>query len=176
MASDEEIREKLIAFTAGPIQVEPAVVVEVNEETLVALVNPLEGAELNARLKAAEDSTSNYFLSVPKVGSTVLIGIIGNDEDEAFVIICNEIDKVICKIENMFFVMTKDNFKFNGGDNGGLINISSIVDKLNVLEERMTSHQHLCASPGNPTTPDPATNTNIENTTISDLQDSKILH
>ncbi len=69
-----------------------------------------------------------------------------------------------------------DSIKFFSGSNGGLVKVSELVDKLNVLEDRMISHQHISAPPSSPTGLDPATNPPITDTVVEDLENPLILH
>ena len=55
----------------------------------------------------------------PKVGSSVLCGVIGQDEDQCCVLKCSEVEKVV----------------INGGQNGGLINIQTLVEQLDKTNE-----------------------------------------
>jgi hypothetical protein len=69
--------------------------------------------------------------------------------------------------------------KINDGANGGLININSLVQKINVLEQRMNTHQHIYVPPSGtpaPTVIDPTTNPTIVLTSPSDIEDSKVTH
>jgi len=70
-----------------------------------------------------------------------------------------------------------DSIQLMDGSYGGLIKITELVDKLNVLEQRMTSHQHLTgASAGAPTAYDITTNPDITETTKADLENPLITH
>jgi hypothetical protein len=69
--------------------------------------------------------------------------------------------------------------KFNDGSNGSFINIGEIVQKINVLEDRMNTHQHFyIPSSGTPiiTTLDPTTNPPIILTSPSEIEDATIIH
>lgn len=126
MDSDAEIIKKLKALTASPIQAFPAVVLSVDEDEMTALVQPKDQAEMSVRLKSAEDASQEYFILVPRVQSVVLITLIQNDEDEGVLLRANEIDKLLVRIGDRSLEMTSEHTLFNGGENGGLININSL--------------------------------------------------
>lgn len=65
---------------------------------------------------------------------------------------------------------------FNEGNNGGLLVAAAVVARLNRLEQRMATHQHIVASPGAPTLPDPATNTPMIPTQVAEVINPKITH
>ena len=99
----------------------------VDEVQRVCDVQPLmdDAAFLGVRLQGAEGLETG-FVMIPKVDSYVII--LPMDEFEACVVLTTEIDKILVDTE-----LTQ----FNGGDNGGLINIEDLVSKLNNLENRV---------------------------------------
>ena len=113
----EEIRKKLKEAFKAPVQLFPAIVKsDVNEQDLTVDVEPIEGAPINdVRLKAAIDGVTDGMVEFPKKGSSVLIALIGNEDIDCVVIKCSEVDKVV-----LF-----------GGQNGGLINIKTLIEELN---------------------------------------------
>ena len=111
MITDEEIRKALQQLCAAAVINKIATVTEVNEENYTITVEPEGEAPLSdVRLKAGIDNKLDGLVEIPKVGSYVVIGLIGNDPDNAFVVKCSEVEKII-----MF-----------GGDYGGLV----IIDDL----------------------------------------------
>lgn len=176
MKTNTEIVKKLKELTALPLIVTSAVVLSVDSDALSMLVQPKDEAELLVRLKSAIDDSSEYMVQIPRVGSSVLVALIENDESEAVLLKANELDQLMVKIGDILFEITGSGVSFNGGNNGGLINIEQLVNKLNTLEERMITHQHICAAPGSVTAPDPASNTLIAQTQVSELEDNKVTH
>lgn len=78
---------------------------------------------------------------------------------------------------------------FNTGDNGGLINVNELVNRLNTIENKLNdtiselkSHIHVPSSLGVPTTPAldssqlPLVIPSIDNTEVGDIEDNKVLH
>lgn len=149
-------------------------VTSVDEAQRVCDVQPLldDAKFLGVRLQGAEGLATG-FVMIPKVDSYVII--LPLDEFEACVVLTTEIDKILIDTE-----LTQ----FNGGDNGGLINIEDLVTKLNNLENRvntignlMKTHVHI--DPLSGTTgiiSSVPTYTNLGITDRGDLEDTKITH
>lgn len=114
--SDDEIRKALQALCAAPVINKVATVVSVDLENYTATVLPEGEAELDeVRLKAGIDGVVDGIVEVPEVNSDVLISLIGNDPDNAYIAKCSKVQKII-----MF-----------GGELGGLIKIEEMLTQLN---------------------------------------------
>ncbi len=120
----------------------------------------------DVRLNAIEDNINNPITIIPKQGSKVLVGIIENNESEAFVLQYSEIDFVILR----------------GDTHGGLIKINDLVNKLNTVENAINqlvqdfnTHTHTAPS-GATSSPIPTSTVNIINTQVSDLENDKVKH
>jgi hypothetical protein len=74
---------------------------------------------LNIRLMA---DNKTGFLIVPKVGSVVIVSFMSNET--GYISMFSEVDSIL----------------LNGDENGGLIKIQELVDKLNNLEEAFNQH------------------------------------
>ncbi len=83
---------------------------------VISIKNDLEFKRV--RLSATSDA-NNGFVRFPVVGSIVIITFI-NDED-AFVSMFSETERTI----------------FDGGENGGLIKIEKLIERINNIEEKM---------------------------------------
>jgi hypothetical protein len=181
--SDEQIREALRELTKAPVQVKMATVLSVDLNGPSCSVQPENEAELlEVRLKAGVDGIQDGIIEVPSVDSTVLVGIVENDQDDAFVLKCSKVDKVIVtglqevkgklKVESELEV--DGEVKVNGGSNGGMVLIKVLLQKLNQLEVKMATHQHLVGPV--PTLPDPATNTPLPLTQLVEIENPKVKH
>jgi hypothetical protein len=171
----ELIKPKSVALSVGVIL--EATVLEVDETSSVCTVQ-LTGTNtrIEARLNSVLSGSNDQFTIIPAIKSTVLVLAIENDIDQLSVCQFSVITKVKFGVHGKSFETTKDGHVFNGGQNGGLVKLETLVDRLNRLEDKMKTHQHLTTSPGNPTTPDPASNPLFVNTKKSDLEDSTIKH
>jgi hypothetical protein len=154
-----------------------AEVLSVDEANATIDVMPFESeAALTKVQLAAVDDLEEGLLLIPAVGSNVLVSLIGEEEDEAVVMGYSKLDKVKLKIGESTLAISVEGFTINGGALGGLIKIETLVERINRLEERMLSHQHLSASAGMPTSPDPATNASFSTTQREELEDTKVTH
>ncbi len=167
----EEIRSKMKAAFKGSIQTFAAIVLSVDETTMTVDVEPIGQSPINeVRLKAAIDEVTDGIVEFPKVDSSVLIGLIGNDENEAVLLKCSEVDKVV----------------FFGGENGGLINIQTLIEELDKTNEMVGAiTQILSGSPiteagnGAPSALQLALSTAIAGKNLGDfttMEDTKVTH
>lgn len=171
MTKDEE---KLIAHfrSMGKIAtiIESATVVSVDTDNLTCVVELADETEIaDVRLKAAIDEVKDGIVQIPVVGSTVLVGSIGNKVGVRAVIMVSEVEETL----------------FDGGENGGLIRIAELVEKLNNLENKVNdivskfnSHVHTGVSTGggsSGTTPTTVSGT-LTTTQQSDLENEKVKH
>lgn len=124
----------------------------------------------DVRINIVEKSLQSFFKVTPKQGAEVLVLQLDTAGTDAIIVKCAEIDKI---------EITAPEMLLNGGQLGGLVVASKLVSKLNTLEQRMSTHQHLYVSPaGSPvqTTPDPATNNPIAPTQEAQITNNKIKH
>ena len=105
----------------APVQVFHARTVgPVDMETHTVDVEPVnEVAIPGARLKAAVNSVKDGIVEIPKEGSSVLVGLIGNDSDELYVVKCDEVETVI----------------INGGAYGGLVKVHELKKQLDATKK-----------------------------------------
>jgi hypothetical protein len=78
-----------------PLQVFPATVLKVNRAEACIDAQPLDKAApelFDVRLRAVDDDTATGFISWPAEGSVVLIGLINNDLNTAFVVAASEVE------------------------------------------------------------------------------------
>lgn len=136
------------------------------------------GLELDeVRLTAVSDGAEEKLLITPKTGSKVLIADLseGGQRDLAVVGYTN-----VEKIEGSF-----DQITLNGGDNGGLVNIQDLTDKLNNLEKDINNlKQAFMVWAPVPQDGGAALKTGVSawasqrlvQTQVSDMEDTKIKH
>lgn len=90
-------------------------------------------AELEGiRLRASLSDNDRQILVVPKVGSAVVLGCITGDLNNMVVLQVDEIESIT----------------INGGEQGGLVKIQELTDRLNELVEMFNSHTHTIATGG----------------------------
>jgi hypothetical protein len=116
----EKLIELLKTLGKTPVVVEPATVKSVDTDNLTCVVELADETEIpDVRLKAAIDGVKDGMVQIPKVDSTVLVGTIGNKVSVRFVLLFSEVEETL----------------FNNGENGGLINIETLITELNKTNE-----------------------------------------
>ncbi|WP_338813659.1 hypothetical protein V9L05_20005 [Bernardetia sp. Wsw4-3y2] len=101
-----------------------AKVTEVDKVNRLCDVQPLEGAELfDVRICAIQLKQTNGFWIVPKVGSHVVVTMLG--ANSGFVSMFSEVEEI--------YLQTSET------DNGGLIKIEYLMERLNSIEQTVTS-------------------------------------
>jgi hypothetical protein len=159
MADVHNLKDAMIELLRSEFANKPAIVCTVvkvngNKVTVKAVVT--ERTYKDVRLQA---HPGNGVLLIPTTGSYVILEWIS--DTAGYIAMHSSLDSI----------------QLLDGSHGGLIKISELVDKLNVLEQRMTSHQHLTgASAGALTGYDVTTNPDITETTVSDLENPDITH
>lgn len=189
MPTIKELIQEL-AGTDEKIYSQLAEVKEVDPDELTCTVQPLDETlpELfNVRLQAVE-TPEKAIVQIPKVGAIVLVTFI--NRTTGFISHSSDLEEFRLTMGNTKLVikedgveMDADQITFNGGDNGGLLNINDVVGKfndfknhLNSLQTAFNTHIHT-GNLGAPTTPILAQfTTPPPNTTNNDLEDDKIIH
>lgn len=110
----------------GPSLVFPATVNTVNRQNLTCTVTPPDGVKLpGVRLKAGIEEVEDGLVEIPAIDSSVLVVVIGNTDENAFVAKCSQVDEVL----------------FYGGQNGGLIKIQELVKELEKVNTFLSAIQ-----------------------------------
>ncbi len=161
-------------------------VLTVDEANYTCTVMPIDSeAEIfKVRLKATIDNLKKGVISIPAVDSFVIVGLLGNNENSAFVVWCSNIKKYYIVGDGGNTLEFKDDgtILINGDTCGGLVKVSDLVTRLNSIENTINAHllkynTHLhpggtiSGSTGVPNVIDTDTvtvtvNSNIENTKV----------
>ncbi len=159
-----------------PLQVFAAQVEDVDEKKRTCRVKVNEGVSFeDVRLYGLTDDGLKGFCLIPKQDSMVLVSRIDNG-NELYVTMFSEVDKVLGTIgdktelsldEETFRYMSKgdtddkkvtleitdgkvtvdaDEIVFNGGENGGLVKIKELTDKINGLINAFNDHTHVVST------------------------------
>lgn len=127
-------------------------------------------------VKLIASNTSGVY-AIPVVGSVVSISFLDGVDTMAFVSQLGEIEKYIIENESgIKLELMTDKLLINGDNLEGLVRVRELVEKLNALEERMNTHQHLIPGTNSPTLPDVATNPIIPPTQKVELENEKVKH
>ena len=128
MAKETDILFELIGIWAqeNELYSKQGTVKSVDLSERTCIVTPTDGGPdiLDVYLEAdSGDSTNKGFFVVPAVGSLVIATF--TSKEEAFLSAYTEISQVVAK---------QGEWVFNGGDNGGLVKVKELTDRINELE------------------------------------------
>ena len=105
------------------------VVKSVEGETCTVLIGELEVPDV--LLTPADDGKEGKLIITPKTGSMVTVAdLSGGELRHLSVVQWGEVEKI---------TLTADSIELNGGENGGLVNIQDLTDKLNNIEKDINS-------------------------------------
>lgn len=122
-----EIARAIKAITGGNggTALFTAEVKSVEGETCTVLVGELEVPDV--LLTPADEGADGKLLITPKVGSQVTVAdLSGGELRHLAVVHWGEVEKIS---------LTADSIELNGGDNGGLVKIEALTDKINNIEK-----------------------------------------
>lgn len=162
-----------------PMQVLVGKVISVNADEMTCDVD-LQGSPdmQDVRIRSVIDSDNSGILIEPAVDSYVLVGLIENRKESAFICAYGTVDSI---------KLITDSIHLSGDEFGGLIKINDLVDKINTIENAVNQlktefNAHTHVSPPAPTTPVntapptvPST-VNLINTTVPELENEKVKH
>lgn len=102
-----------------------AEVKSVEGETCTVLIGELEVPDV--LLTPADEGADGKLVITPKVGSQVTVAdLSGGELRQLAVVHWGEVEKIS---------LTADSIELNGGDNGGLVKIEALTDKINNIEK-----------------------------------------
>ena len=122
-----EIARAIKAMTGGNggTALFTAEVKSVEGETCTVLVGELEVPDV--LLTPADEGADGKLVITPKVGSQVTVAdLSGGELRQLAVVHWGEVEKIS---------LTADSIELNGGDNGGLVKIEALTDKINNIEK-----------------------------------------
>ncbi len=118
---------------------------------------------------------NNGLIIAPKVGSNIIIGF--SAKVDPFVMMFSEIENIYLDVESDIII--------NGGNNGGVVKVQDLVNKLNNIENKVNSlvsftqtHTHSGVQTGGGTSGVPVVPVtgSLTNTTVNDLANTKLKH
>lgn len=125
-------------------------VISVNETENSCNVERSEGVVYyNVRLNSIINEDEKGIVFIPKKGSKVLVERLGGS-NELYVSLYSSLTKIKSNIGEFSLSITEDGIDLeskkitiNGGDNGGLIKIEELTDKINALVDIFNNHTHV---------------------------------
>ena len=172
-----EIARAIKAITGGNGGTElfTAEVKSVEGETCTVLVGELEVPDV--LLTPADEGADGKLVITPKVGSQVTVAdLSGGELRHLAVVHWGEVEKMS---------LTADSIELNGGDNGGLVKIEALTDKINNIEKDINKLKQAFTT-WEPVSQDGGASLKggvtswaaqqLVQTQVSDLEDDKITH
>lgn len=135
-----EIARAIRAITGGNggTALFTAEVKSVEGETCTVLVGELEVPDV--LLTPADEGAKGKLVITPKVGSQVTVAdLSGGELRHLAVVHWGEVEKIS---------LTADSIELNGGENGGMVNIKELTQKLNALVQAFNAHTHTVTGSG----------------------------
>jgi len=138
MTTGEKIRKELIRLIKGKatIQVYFATVIAVDESKYTCDVEPNDGGAIDytVRLKPTIDSDNEGIVTIPEIGSIVLVSTIGNDANFKYVAVFGKVKRYLIKTKaNGIIEITEGGIlKLNGDKFGGLTKTQELQKQLNI--------------------------------------------
>ena len=143
MTTDEELREVILRERSIPDRLSAVLrwvtVTAVNqEEQTMDATGVTDGLEFYD-IQLGGDAMVVY----PTVGATCLVAIVEGQPSDAFLLSASEVERVE--------VTASAAIVMNGGQNGGLINIEALTEKINTLVDTFNRHTHQVSTTGSAT-------------------------
>lgn len=168
-------------MVADKIQIQVIVgkVISVDESQMVCDIDVQGAPDMqDVRLRSVIDSGETGILITPTIDSYVLVGLINNRKESAFVCSYSSVDSV---------KLLTDDIQLAGDEFGGLIKINDLVDKINTIENAVNqlktefnTHMHISPpAPVSPVTTAPPTvpsTVNLVNTTVTEIENENVKH
>jgi hypothetical protein len=172
---DDMVKQAVDSLMVPPLFI--GSVKEVKDDTCtVAIAGKNEQEFTGVRLRAiVNNGKEDTLLITPKKDSMVLIADLSRGERRDLAVIqYTEVESIDVKIGETRVFIDKEGVVFNEGELKGMVKVDELVDKLNVLEDRLPSHKHTC--PG--ATPPLSDNLtlSITQTKPEDLVNDKVTH
>lgn len=164
-----------LANLIGKNAIRSVKVEKVDGDTIIAT-----RGDVTFRVRPALFGQTDKFLAVyPKVGSTAAIAYINGDSSTPYIVACTEIDRVAIKVGESTIGVEGDTITFNGGENGGMVLVEKLTDKLNQLQREIDAIQtaiaaHSHGTPVGATTGTVYTRVNVSGFNASDYENDKI--
>lgn len=172
-----------IVMSNIPVQVVAGKVADIDESNATCTIS-IQGDPTRYDVQLRSIISNNEgFVIIPELESYVLVGIINNNPVHSFIVAYSDIQKILIKNTKSITLEISDTIKLNGNQYGGLIKINELVQRLNAIENafnellndyKMHNHTHPQGSTTGMLIPN--TQLPIHNTTVNELENTKVLH
>lgn len=134
MGLDAQLKKALANFKKSDFQCFSGTVTQVDEDQHTVNITDLDGFEFyDVRLKAAQGSGDRYSILYPRIGSTVLVSMIGNDQNTLFVSMVNEVDKIAGAIGTINFKADANGYEIKAQGESLKDVLNDYIDEVNKI-------------------------------------------
>lgn len=133
MSTYSELVEALRKLVNTGVGIFPAVVKSVDKEKGFCSVEYGKLEYTEVRLTAVIDDNKNQILTLPKVGSWVLVGMIENDIHRLYVNSYSEVEALRLVVEDTEFVIDKSGYKISREDKDLNTLLSDLIDAITAI-------------------------------------------
>lgn len=169
MADYSDIRKGLAELASSRTVTILGTSIDINEKERTCTVTDDGVSYYDVRLQCITGGDKGVVV-IPADGSQVLM-IAVEGSDEYAVVMCEKADKVLIDADTEIVI--------NGGNNGGLVKIQELTDKINALVDAFNKHTHQVKTTGSATTQTgtaAAVVTKAAKLNKSDYEDEKVKH
>jgi hypothetical protein len=179
--NEQELNKLFRDFIRRNVPVQSIIcrVTAVDETNFTCTAEPRDGgaALMGIRLKPVVNTTALGVIAIPKTGSDIIVGILNNNKNYAFVSVYGEVKRYLVKTDSGSMYELKDDgtVDLNGNNQGGLAIVSALTTKLNAMVSQVNAQLALIATGiiagGGSYTP-----TNVSTFTAGDFENPKVKH
>lgn len=133
MGLDEQLKKQLEEFRRNGHNTFPAIVESVDKDNKTIAAKDLEGFTFNeVRLTASIDE-EKALVVYPKIGTTVLLSMIGNELEHLFVSSVSQVESLDVTIATTELHMDADGYRLKRGDEDLRQVLNDMIDELNKI-------------------------------------------
>jgi hypothetical protein len=118
------------------------VVKSVDTTNNTCAVEPVDGSAImpDVKLRAVGDSNTSGVVIAPKVGANVIVAKIMGNYNNTVLLLTDVIETVTINSTGFKLELSSTgDLKINGGNNGGIVKVSALVQRLNALESELNN-------------------------------------
>jgi hypothetical protein len=141
----ERVIKAIVAKNLKAVQTGKVTKVDIDKRVCDVELKP-DVTLFNCRLNAVTDSYDNHIVIVPKRDSYVAITAIDNQDTNAMVVACSDIEQVIVTVGESKIEVKEDEIIFNGGELKGMVKIEELQKRLKALEKAFNDHTHVATT------------------------------
>lgn len=130
---DKQLKDALKGLGKMEATVFSATVTKVNEADKTIEIEDVDGLDYyDVRLAAAEDEKKSVLI-IPKVGSSVLVTMIGSDLNTLFVSKVNEVEKIVGQIDKVNFKVDASGYQIKRENESLKTVLNDMIVELNKI-------------------------------------------